>query len=217
MPEPGRLIVLDGIDGAGKTSCVAHVRALLTDVGIRSIAIREPGGTALGENLRALLFDERQLPMVADAELLLIFAARAELIQKEVLPALNRGCWVVSDRFTDATYAYQGGGRGIASSRIEALERWVQGDLKPDLSLIFDLPVDVGLMRKKMMSSADQTDRIGNESKAFFERVRATYLARAQADTRSQIIDANQSADAVQAAVQQHIAQLLQHHRPAAS
>jgi dTMP kinase len=174
MTRRGKFITLEGIDGAGKSSHLETVRALLERNSVTAIMTREPGGTPLGEKLRELLLRE---PMSLEAETLLMFAARAEHIAKRIEPALAAGTWVVSDRFTDATYAYQGGGRGIAPERLAALERWVQGALQPDLTLVFDVPVAVGMARRQRASAA--LDRFEQEQSAFFERVRAAYLERA--------------------------------------
>lgn len=199
----GRFITVEGVEGSGKSSQMDFIREHLEERGKAVLATREPGGTLLGESVRALLLDPGNHAMTPDAELLLVFAARAEHLGQTIKPALERGVWVVCDRFTDATYAYQGGGRGIPAERIAAIEHWVQGDLRPDLILILDLPVTVGLAR-----AADRgpKDRFEQERTAFFQRVRQTYLTRARADpARYRVIDARQSIGEVQ----RHIAAAL--------
>jgi dTMP kinase len=173
----GKFITLEGIDGAGKSTHVGGIADFLRGRGKDIVVTREPGGTPLGEKLRALLLSQT---MDVDTEALLVFAARREHIAQVIAPALAEGRWVVSDRFTDATYAYQGAGRGMAKDRIAALERWVQNGLQPDLTLVFDAPVEVALARL----AKDRGDRFELENKSFFERVRAAYLERAQADPR---------------------------------
>jgi dTMP kinase len=173
----GKFITLEGIDGAGKSTHVGGIADFLRGRGKDIVVTREPGGTPLGEKLRALLLSQT---MDVDTEALLVFAARREHIAQVIAPALAEGRWVVSDRFTDATYAYQGAGRGMAKDRIAALERWVQDGLQPDLTLVFDAPVEVALARL----AKDRGDRFELENKSFFERVRAAYLERAQADPR---------------------------------
>lgn len=173
----GRFITVEGIEGAGKSTHLAAVRDLIEEAGYRVVLTREPGGTPLGEAIRGLLLRPDAGPMSADAELLLMFGARAEHLARVIRPALSGGDWVLCDRFTDATYAYQGGGRGIPEERIAALERWVHGDLQPDLTLLLDLPVATGLAR---VARRGPEDRFEREEQAFFERVRATYRARAE-------------------------------------
>jgi dTMP kinase len=173
----GKFITLEGIDGAGKSTHVGGIADFLRARGKDVVVTREPGGTPLGEKLRALLLAH---PMNVDTETLLVFAARSEHIAQVIAPALAEGRWVVSDRFTDATYAYQGGGGGMAKDRIAALERWVQGGLQPDLTLVFDAPVAVARARLPQ----DRRDRFEIESANFFERVRGAYLERVAADPR---------------------------------
>jgi dTMP kinase len=173
----GKFITLEGIDGAGKSTHVGGIADFLRGCGKDIVVTREPGGTPLGEKLRALLLSQ---PINVDTEALLMFAARSEHIALVIAPALAQGRWVVSDRFTDATYAYQGGGGGMAKERIAALERWVQGALQPDLTLVFDAPVAVALARL----AKERRDRFELEDKSFFERVRAAYLERAAAEPR---------------------------------
>ncbi len=173
----GKFITLEGIDGAGKSTHVGGMADFLRRRGKDIVVTREPGGTPLGEKLRALVLSQK---MDIDTEALLMFAARREHIAQVIAPALASGSWVVSERFTDATYAYQGAGRGMARDRIAALERWVHGGLQPDLTLVFDAPVEVALARL----ANKRGDRFELESRAFFERVRAAYLERAAAEPR---------------------------------
>ena len=184
----GRFITLEGPEGAGKTTQVEPLANLIRDQGHSVVTTREPGGTGLGERIRSILLDPAVGEMTPSAELLLIFTARMQHLDQVVLPALNRGDWVICDRFTDASYAYQGSGRGLDWSRVEELESWVQGDLRPDLCLVFDLPVQIGLARA---SRRGVRDRFELEDLAFFERVRQGYLRRAGADlNRYAVVDA---------------------------
>ena len=202
----GLLVTIEGGEGAGKSTVLAAVQELLRARGFEVVATREPGGTTAGEALRALLLDPASR-LAPEAELLLMFAARAQLVREVVRPALARGAAVLSDRFTDASYAYQGGGRGIDSGTIAALERWAVG-LKPDLTLLLDVGVEVGLARAR--SRGGEPDRIESERGEFFERVRAAYLARAQAEpARFRVVDAAQPAPAVVAQVQRLLSQWL--------
>jgi dTMP kinase len=192
----GRFITLEGGEGVGKSTNLEFVRQHLEATGKSVTVTREPGGTPLGEQIRALLLDHRHDGMSADTELLLMFAARAQHIAQLIHPALARGQWVLCDRFTDATYAYQGGGRGIAAERIALLETWVQGALRPDLTLLLDAPVAVGMSRAGRRGMADRFER---EELAFFERVRHSYLDQARRfPERYRVIDAGQALDAVQ-------------------
>ncbi len=203
----GSFITLEGIEGAGKTTCMSQVRRLLEQAGIDFLETREPGGTQLGEDLRQLLLGHKHTGMSDDAELLLMFASRAEHLQQKILPALDAGTWVLCDRFTDATYAYQGGGRGIAFSRIEVLENWVQAGLKPDLTLLLDLPVGQGLERAGKRSAPD---RFESEAMVFFDRVRQSYLQLAAREPeRIRIIDSSQALDAVLAQITETVNNFL--------
>jgi len=194
--HPGRFITLEGGEGAGKSTNLAYIRDRLAAAGIAVSVTREPGGTPLGEGIRGLLLDPAHTAMHADTELLLMFAARAQHLHELVLPALERGEWVLCDRFTDATYAYQGGGRGLDMHRIAQLETWVQGGFQPYRTLLFDLPVDVGLQRAGQRGSLD---RFEQEQTAFFERVRNSYLDRARAfPDRFRVIDAGRTLGEVQ-------------------
>ena len=200
MTYKGRFITLEGIDGAGKSTQLLWLTKFLQQQGQQVFVTREPGGTPLGEKLRALLLDNQQM-MHAETEALLMFAARREHLDKVILPALARGDWVISDRFTDASFAYQGGGRQMATSRLETLEQWVQGELQADLTFYFDVPVEVGRARVSRIKSAD---RFENEQADFFQRVREAYQKRAQKfPQRIYLIDATQSLSAVQAEMQQ--------------
>jgi dTMP kinase len=190
-----RFITVEGIEGVGKSTQVGVLCDYLRDRGIDVLATREPGGTHLGEHIRGLLLEESQSPMHPDAELLLIFAARAEHLRQVVLPALAADRWLVCDRFTDATYAYQGAGRGIAIQRIAALEQWLQGDFRPDLTLLLDADVETALSRLKARRIEDRFER---EAVDFFVRVRQAYLELAMREPqRFRVIDANKSIDGV--------------------
>jgi dTMP kinase len=201
MSTPGKFITLEGVDGAGKSTHLGFVADWLRQQGREVIVTREPGGTPLGENLRELLLHRE---MDVDTELLLMFAARQAHLAALILPALARGAWVLSDRFTDASYAYQCGGRGIAAERIAALETWVQRGFTPDLTLLFDVPAEVAEARR---SAARAADRFEREADSFFNRVRNAYLERARAEpARIRVLDARQGI----AVLQTEIGQLLQ-------
>ena len=207
METKGKLITLEGIEGAGKTTQLAVVRGFLQERGVEVLTTREPGGSPLGEAIRALLLDAAFEGMAPDTELLLMFAARAEHIAYKIRPALERGTWVLCDRFTDATYAYQGGGRRIDLERISLLEDYVQGDIRPDLTLLLDLPVASGLARAGKRSAPD---RFESESGRFFEAVRTQYLAIARSNPqRVRLIDADAPAEQVSAQVRSWVAAFL--------
>ena len=183
----GRFISFEGVDGAGKSTQLAWVTELLTNRGVPTTVTREPGGTAIGERIRDILLHTTE-PIHPETEALMMFAARREHIDKVISPALGRGEVVLCDRFTDATFAYQGGGSGVDAVRLESLERWVQGELQPDLTLYFDLPVAIA---KQRIGHLRVGDRFESEADDFFERVRAAYLARARANPqRIRVIDA---------------------------
>jgi len=204
----GRFITVEGIEGAGKSSCMAVLEEAIADSGHTLVTSREPGGTHLGEALRELLLGHRHDGMGDDTELLLMFAARAEHLHAKILPALEAGRWVLCDRFTDATFAYQGYGRGIAAERIRVLEHWVQRDHRPDLTLLLDVPVAVGLDRAGKRSTPDRFER---ETLAFFERVRAGYLELAQGEPdRFRVIDASRPLAEVQQSIRKAIVGFLQ-------
>ena len=196
MTTRGKFLTVEGTEGVGKSTNIDFIRRQLEARGITLTLSREPGGTPLAEDVRDLLLANRDETVDETAELLLMFAARSQHIQTVIEPALARGEWVLCDRFTDATYAYQGGGRGIDVKKIEALEQFVQGDLRPDLTLILDIDVKLGLERARQRGALD---RFEIESIRFFERVRAAYLARAsQYPHRYAVVDAAQTLDAVQ-------------------
>ena len=198
---------MEGIEGAGKSTQIAPLMKELARWGIDALATREPGGTPEAEAIRALLIDPANRTLGKDAELLLVFAARAEHIEKVIRPTLERGVWVVSDRFTDATFAYQGAGREIASQRIAVLEEWVQGDLRPDLTLVLDLPVSEGRVRIR----GRRADRFEREDNTFFERIRAAYLERARtAPERYRIVDASVSPALISASIRREISHLIE-------
>ena len=194
----GKFVTLEGVDGAGKSTHVAWIAARIEAAGKRVVVTREPGGTPLGEELRKLLLTQ---PMHLETEALLMFAARREHLEKVILPALAAGAWVLSDRFTDATFAYQGGGRGLELGRIEILEQWVQQGLQPDLTLVFDL--SVGEARRRLAASGVTPDRFEQEDQDFFARVRAVYQARAaRYPERIRLIDASQSVENIRKALE---------------
>jgi len=168
-----KFITLEGIEGVGKTSNLHYIKELLEESGQECVITREPGGTSLGESLRGLLLSHSDENMSADTELLMMFAARAEHLSKIILPALKNGQTVLCDRFTEATYAYQGGGRQLAVDKIRKLENWVQGELRPDLTIILDAPVEIGRARAGKRS---EPDRIEKEQDDFFQRVREAYI-----------------------------------------
>lgn len=204
----GLFITLEGPEGAGKSTNRDYLASRLGDAGIEVLLTREPGGTPLAERIRELLLAPSDEPMAADTELLLVFAARAQHLSQVIRPALARGCVVLCDRFTDATYAYQGGGRGLSHARIAVLEEFVQGELRPDLTLVFDLPVEIGLARA---AARGQLDRFEREARSFFEAVRQTYLQRAAAEPqRYRIVDAAQPLAQVQDSLNNLLPQILE-------
>jgi len=203
----GLFITLEGSEGAGKTTNLVYINELLREMGHDVIETREPGGTPLSEYIRNILLGHEFDGMASDTELLLMFAARAEHLQKKIIPAIEQGKTVLCDRFTDATYAYQGAGRGISETRIATLETWVQGDLRPDLTLFLDLPVDVGMKRAGERSAPDRFEK---EQMDFFEKVRQGYLLRARkAPERYRIIDASQKLSQVQAQIKMTLNEAL--------
>ena len=204
----GLFITLEGPEGAGKSTNREYLAERLREQGVDVLLTREPGGTPLAERIRELLLDPSEEPMAADAELLLVFAARAQHLQQVIRPALARGSVVLCDRFTDATYAYQGGGRGLSIERIAQLEQFVQGELRPDLTLIFDLPIEIGLARA---AARGRLDRFEQEGRGFFEAVRQAYLQRAeQAPQRYRVLDAGQTLAQVQADIDALLPSLLE-------
>ncbi|WP_313408685.1 dTMP kinase [Stutzerimonas kunmingensis] len=203
----GLFVTLEGPEGAGKSTNREYLAERLRACGVDVVLTREPGGTPLAERIRELLLTPADEPMAVDTELLLVFAARAQHLAQVIRPALERGAVVLCDRFTDATYAYQGGGRGLSIERIAQLEAFVQGELRPDLTLIFDLPVEVGLARA---AARGRLDRFEQEGLRFFESVRRAYLERAKAaSSRYRIIDAGQPLNVVQQDVQALIPDLM--------
>ncbi|QRY78566.1 dTMP kinase [Pseudomonas sp. PDNC002] len=204
----GLFITLEGPEGAGKSTNREYLAERLRERGIEVQLTREPGGTPLAERIRELLLAPSDEKMAADTELLLVFAARAQHIAQVIRPALERGAVVLCDRFTDATYAYQGGGRGLPVERIAQLESFVQGGLRPNLTLVFDLPVEIGLSRA---AARGRLDRFEQEGRAFFEAVRNTYLDRARAEpARYHILDAAQSLAEVQGDLDRLLPTLLE-------
>ena len=198
----GRFLTLEGIEGVGKSTQVARLAAALAIRGIEHVVTREPGGTPLAEKIRDLVLHSRDESLPAAGELLLMFAARAVHLHNCIEPHLQAGRWVLCDRFTDATYAYQGGGRGMDLRAIAQLEQLVQGDRRPDLTLLLDAPVEHALGRARLRNAAALQDRFESERAEFFSRVRATYLARSKSEpARFALIDATQTVDAVAAQI----------------
>ena len=192
----GKFITLEGMDGAGKSTHIANIISALEARGHTVVSTREPGGTALGEQLRELLLHES---MHAETETLLMFAARREHIAQVISPALARGAYVLSDRFTDATYAYQAGAKGVDINKMRALEQWVQGVLQPDVTILFDVPVEVSMQR---LVQARKPDKFERENAAFFTKIRQMYLQRAAENpARFHVIDANQPLEVVRQSV----------------
>lgn len=197
MANIGKFITLEGMDGAGKSTHIPMIINTLEAKGIEVVSTREPGGTSLGERLREILLYE---PMHAETETLLMFAARREHVAAVIAPALARGAYVLSDRFTDATYAYQCGAKGVSANKVQLLEQWVQEDLQPDVTLLFDVPVEISMQR---LASARTPDKFERETADFFIRIRESYLLRAQQNSaRFRIINANQVLDVVKQEVE---------------
>lgn len=204
----GKFISVEGIEGAGKSTQISFIRDFLETRGKRVVVSREPGGTELGEQIRNLLLAPREDGMSEDAELLLMFAARAEHIHQVIKPALERGDWVLCDRFVDATFAYQGGGRGIDGNRIETISDWTLKGLETDLTLLFDLPVAVG--QSRVIKRQQEKDRFEQEKAAFFEKIRDCYLQRAEAEPqRIKCIDASLDIEAIQSQISEILTELL--------
>ncbi len=205
--KEGKFITLEGGEGVGKSTNLTFVKQLLEEAGLTVITTREPGGTAFAEKIRQLLLENRQEVVSEQAELLLMFAARAQHIHHVIQPALSKGNWVLCDRFTDATYAYQGGGRAMDMTMIEWLEDKVQGKLRPDLTLLLDAPIEVGMDRA---NKRGELDRFESEKQAFFERVRTAYLQRAKKlPQQIKVINADQSLDKVQDEIRFVIEELM--------
>lgn len=206
----GRFLTLEGVDGAGKSTHVDWLVVRLRAMGLKVLSTREPGGTPVGEKLREMLLNDA---MHLETETLLMFAARAEHLHKVILPALAAGTWVVCDRFTDATFAYQGGGRALGTQRVAALEQWVHPHVQPDRTWLFDVPLDVA---RERLERSRAKDRFEKEADAFFERTRAAYLERAQSQPERFLrIDATQSIASIRAKLDQDLqaihAQSLSH------
>lgn len=200
MQHIGKFISLEGMDGAGKSTHIPDIVRLLESRGVEVVSTREPGGTALGEQLRELLL---HAPMHPETEAMLMFAARREHIAQVIQPALSRGAYVLTDRFTDATYAYQCGAKGVASEKILQLEAWVQQGLQPDVTILFDVPPEVSMQRLSLARAPDKFER---EGLAFFEKLRSSYLSRAnEFPRRFRVIDANQSLEKVKTIVSEII------------
>lgn len=205
----GWFLTLEGVEGTGKSTNLSFITDYLRDAGVDLIVTREPGGTELGEEIRELLLSHREDGMHPDTELLLMFAARAEHLRRKIQPALAAGQWVLSDRFTDATYAYQGGGRALDLDRIAILEEWTQGVLRPDVTFLLDLDPEVGLARAANRAALD---RFEQEDLAFFKRVRSAYQKRVEAQPeRFRVVDASQTLEEVQADIKVYLDALLQH------
>ncbi|GKT11198.1 MAG: dTMP kinase [Thiomicrorhabdus sp.] len=197
----GQFITLEGTEGGGKSTNLLFIEDFLASQGVDVIVTREPGGTEIGEAIREVLLNKAFTAMQDETELLLMFAARAQHLKEKIQPAIAAGKWVISDRFTDATYAYQGGARGLDFSRIAEIEQWVQQGFQPDSTFIFDLPVEIGMarVRSRSQQTGQVIDRFEQEKQAFFEKVRAAYLVRAYASpTRYEILDASQPLEVIQ-------------------
>ncbi len=206
----GRFITFEGGEGVGKTTQLARVATWLQARSVQVVCTREPGGTPRAERLRHVLLDRDEEPMPESCELLLMFAARATHLANLVRPSMDRGAWVLCDRFTDATYAYQGGGRGVPRRDIDALVGIVHPDLQPDLTILLDAPVATGLGRAQTRNGADGPDRFEAERREFFERVRSTYLDRAAREPRRfRVVDATGTVDAVERAIRASLEDLL--------
>lgn len=215
VTEKGRFITIEGAEGAGKTTNIAFLEGYLQDQGIPYILTREPGGTPLAEEIREVLLANRDEAVDEDCELLLVFAARAQHLKQKIIPALDDGTWVLCDRFTDATFAYQGGGRGLSKDTILDLEKQVQKGLQPDLTILLDIPVEIGMERARNRAALD---RFESEKISFFQRVREAYLERAVADpARFRVIDANQQLSDVQKSLGDVLQVFCQDNQPGVS
>jgi dTMP kinase len=203
----GKFITVEGGEGVGKSSNIEFIANGLRERGIECIVTREPGGTPLAEEIREVLIKRRDEKVCPDTELLLMFAARAQHLNEKILPALEAGTWVVCDRFTDATYAYQSGGRQLPAEKVANLEAFVQGNLRPDVTLLLDAPIEIGMARA---SKRAELDRFEEEKIDFFNRVRDNYLERAKADPeRFIVLDASQTLEAVQADLSNTLNELI--------
>jgi dTMP kinase len=207
--KPGRFITLEGTEGAGKSTNLEFMSEWIRQQGIDLVVTREPGGTEISEKIRTLLLDPDNKGMHADTELLLMFAARAQHLQQKILPAIAQGHWVLSDRFTDASYAYQGAARQMGFERIAPLEQWVQGSVQPDCTFFLDLPIAMGMQR--VAQRAEGKDRFEQEQQDFFEAVRQGYLKRVELNpSRYRVIDASVPLDKVQQQIQHQLESVLQ-------
>ena len=207
MSQLGKFITVEGTEGVGKSTNIGFIKSVLETQGIEVVLTREPGGTPLAEELRSLLLSPRDEHVHQDAEILMVFAARAQHLNQVILPALQRGAWVLGDRFTDATFAYQGMGRGIDWAIISQLEALVQKGVSPDLTVLLDMPVELGMQRALARSAPD---RFEQEKLAFFEKVRKGYHQRVdEMPSRFAVIDASQSLEAVQQDIKAHITERL--------
>ena len=206
MSSTNGFITLEGIEGVGKSTNLAYLKELIAGAGHEVVVTREPGGTPLGEEIRRWVLDEQHGNVSAEVETMLMFAARAQHLDDVIRPALARGAWVLCDRFTDATIAYQGGGRGVATELLETLKAAVQRDLEPALTLLFDAPIEVGFAR----IANREPDHFEREDREFFERVRATYLSQSDRyPERIKRIDAARSLDEVKQEIRTHLEPLL--------
>ena len=205
----GKFISIEGIEGAGKSTQLAFIQAYLIQKAKHLVVTREPGGTELSEQIRTLLLTPSEIGMAVDTELLLMFAARAEHVAKVIKPALEQGDWVLSDRFVDATFAYQGGGRGINEQRITQLADWTLQGLLPDVTFLFDLPVEIG--QQRVLNRNQGIDRFEQEKVEFFQRIRESYLQRAQDDpARIKVIDASKSISDIELQLTAFLDELLE-------
>ncbi len=202
-----KFITVEGVEGSGKSTNVEFIRTILENHGIKSAVTREPGGTPLAEQIRRLLLDHHNEQVEHETEVLMMFAARRQNVKHVIEKALESGKWVICDRFTDATFAYQGSGRGMSADVITELAELTHDNLWPDLTIFLDLPVEISMERVRQHSR----DRIESESKAFFQRVRDRYLELAKAEARYVVINANQPLTLVQAEIEQSIAKLIEH------
>lgn len=204
--KKGLFVTLEGVEGAGKSTAAKFLDEYLKESGIEYIMTREPGGTEIAEKIRRVLLDHYQEKMHPDTEMLLYFAGRAQHLNKVIIPALEEGKWVICDRFTDATYAYQGAGRGLSKEKIAVLENWVQNELRPDYTLLFDVEVKEGLRRVRQNR---ELDRFEVEQEAFFERIRDYYLEQSKEQDRFLLIDANKSFEDVKEQIADIINKIL--------
>ena len=208
MSGRGRFITFEGGEGAGKTTQLGRLLDYLSSRDVPAVATREPGGTDVGEAIRGILLDKTLPAMQGDTELLLMFAARVEHVKTLIQPALADGKWVISDRFVDASHVYQGAGRGVDEARLSALEQWCLGDFQPDLTILLDVPVEVGMERVRQRG---EKDRFEEENRAFFQRVREAYLARASRyPERFVVVDATQDEDRVSQLIEARVAVWLE-------